>query len=190
MEAKQSDNVKVIKGGRKVRVGGTQVMGRENEEFGAFGVKADVTSGKVGDSGSDFKHSGARGCLHVCFCAHGWHPVEKAVSAAVVEVALHINALTGRRLCGSRVLIVTICDGIFQGTVEVWAACGDLSKIGISGTTQRVWEDEVKKNASGRGETFSFPDRGGGERDRKSGHGKDFYEVKGCWGGVRREQRL
>ena len=113
-------------------------MRRENEEFGAFGVKADVTSSKVGDSGRDFKHSGAGGCLHVCFCAHGWRPVEKAVSAAVVEVALHINALTGRRLCGSRVLVMTICDGICQGTVEVWVVCGDLSKIGISGTTQRV----------------------------------------------------
>ena len=149
-------------------------MRRENEELGAFGVKADVTSGKVGGSGCDFKYSGAGGCLHVCFCAHGGSPVEKAVSAAVVEVALHIDALTGRRLCGSRVLVMTIGDGIFQGTVEVWVVCGDLSIIGISGTTKRVREDEVKKDASSRGETFSFPDRGGGERDREGMHGKDF----------------
>ena len=117
MEMKQSDKVKVIEGGREVRVWGTQdilevsdcvVMRRENEEFGTFGVKADVTSGKVGDSGCDFKYSGAGGCLHVCFSAHGGSPVEKAVSAAVVEVALHIDALTGRRLCGSRVLVMTI----------------------------------------------------------------------------------
>ena len=127
METKQSDKVKVVEGGREVRVGGTQdilevgdrvVMRRENEEFGAFRVKADVTSRKVGNSGCDFKYSGTGGCLHVRFCAHGGSPVEKAVSAAVVEVALHINALTGWWLCRSGVLVMTICDGIFQGTVE------------------------------------------------------------------------
>ena len=82
---------------------------------------------------------------------------------------------------------MTIGDGIFQGTVEVWVVCGDLSIIGNSGTTKRVREDEVKKDASSRGETFSFPDRGGGERVRD---GKDFQEIKGCWGGVSREQRF
>ena len=85
----------------------------------------------------------------MCFCAHGGSPVEKAVSAAVVEVALHIDALTGRRLCGSRVLAMTTGDGIFQGTVEVWVVCGDLSN-----RYQRDNEESeggwVKKNARGR----------------------------------------
>ena len=96
-----------MEGGGEVRVWGTQyilevrdcaVMRRENEEFGAFGVKADVTSGKVGDSGCDFKHLGAGGGLRACFCAQGGSPVDKTVSAAVVEVTLHIDALAGRRL--------------------------------------------------------------------------------------------
>ena len=108
----------------------------------------------------------------------------------MVDLALHIDALAGRRLCGSGVLIMTVCDGIVQRTVEVGVVCGDLSKIGISRTAERVREDEVEKYASRRGETFSFPDRGGGERDRESMHGKDFKEVKGRWRGVRRAQRF
>ena len=52
--------------------------------------------------------------------------------------------------------------------------CGDLSIVGVSGTTKRVRENEVKKNAGSSGETFGFPDRGGGERDREGVHGKDL----------------
>ena len=89
METKQGDKVEVIEGGREVRVWGTQyilevgdcvVMRRENEEFGAFRVKTDITSGKVRDSGCDFKDLGAGGCLHACFCAQRGSPVEKTVS--------------------------------------------------------------------------------------------------------------
>ena len=84
VETVQSDKVKVIEGGREVRVGSTQgilevddrvVMRRENEEFGAFRVKANITSRKVGDGGCDFKHTGTGGCLHVRVCAHGGRPV-------------------------------------------------------------------------------------------------------------------
>ena len=50
-------------------------MRRENEEFGAFRVKANITSRKVGDGGCDFKHTGTGGCLHVRVCAHGGRPV-------------------------------------------------------------------------------------------------------------------
>ena len=91
----------------------------------------------------------------------------------MVDLALHIDALAGRRLCGSGVLIMTVCDGIVQRTVEVGVVCGDLSKIGISRTAERVREDEVEKNASRRGETFSFPDRGGGGRSKAVGKGSE-----------------
>ena len=84
VETVQSDKVKVIEGGREVRVGSTQgilevddrvVMRREYKEFGAFSVKTNITSRKVGDGGCDFKHTGTGGCLHVCFCAQGGRPV-------------------------------------------------------------------------------------------------------------------
>ena len=64
--------------------------------------------------------------------------------------------------------------------------CGDLSVVGISGTTKRVRENEVKKDAGSSGETFSFPYRGGSERDREGVRGEDVQEIKGCWGGVSR----
>ena len=83
----------------------------------------------------------------------------------MVDLALHVDALAGRRLCGSEVLIMTVCYGIVQRTVEVGVVCGDLSKIGISRTAERVREDEVEKNPSRRGETFSFADSGGRERE-------------------------
>ena len=88
-------------------------MRRENEEFGAFRIKTDVTSSKVGDSGCDFKDLGAGGCLHACFCAQRGSPVEKTVSAAVVGVTLNVNALAGLCLGGSRVLIMPIGNGVF-----------------------------------------------------------------------------
>ena len=122
VETEQGDKIKVIESGREVRVWGTQyilkvrdciVMRRENEEFGAFRVQTNVTSGIVGDSGCDLKDLGAGGCVHACFCAQGGSPVEKTVSAAVVGGSLHINALACRRLCRSRVFIMPVGNGVF-----------------------------------------------------------------------------
>ena len=76
-------------------------MRRENEEFGAFRIKTNVTSGIVRDSGGNLEDLRAGGCLHACLRAHGGSPVEKAVSAAVVLVSLHVNALSCGRLVGS-----------------------------------------------------------------------------------------
>ena len=87
-------------------------MRRENEEFGAFRIETNVAGRVVRDNGCNLEDLGAGGCIHACLRAHGGSPVEKAVSAAVVLVSLHVNALSCGRLGRSRVFIMSVSNGV------------------------------------------------------------------------------
>ncbi len=83
-------------------------MRGEDKEFGAFRVETDIACCIVGDSGRNLEDKGAGGGIHVGGSAQGGSPVEEAVTATVVGIALHINALSGSRLGRSGVFIVAI----------------------------------------------------------------------------------
>ena len=60
-------------------------------------------------------------------------PVDQAVTAALVLVALHVNTLSGGSLGRSRIFIMAIGNGVPIRAVEVRIVSGDLCKVSISG---------------------------------------------------------
>ena len=58
-------------------------------------------------------------------------PVNQTVAAALISVALHINALSGSGLGWRRVFVMAIGNGIPVRAVKVRIVAGDLCKVGV-----------------------------------------------------------
>ena len=117
--------------------------------------------------------------------------MNQTVAAALISVALHINALSGSGLGWRGVFVMAIGNGIPVRAVKVRIVAGDLCKVGVGRAAQRVRKDEVEEDTSSVSQAFSLPNGGGSERNREGfGSSKDVEEVKSCGGRITGEQRF
>ena len=116
--------------------------------------------------------------------------MNQTVAAALISVALHVNALSGSGLGWRRVFVMAIGDGIPVRAVKVRIVTGDLCKVGVGRAAERVRKDEVEEDTSGVSQAFSLPNGGGSERNGEGFGSKDVEEVKSCGGRITGEQRL
>ena len=116
--------------------------------------------------------------------------MNQTVAAALISVALHINALSGSGLGWRRVFVMAIGNGIPVRAVKVRIVAGDLGKVGVGRAAQRVRKDEVEEDTSSVSQAFSLPNGGGSERNREGFGSKDVKEVKSGGGRITGEQRF
>ena len=57
--------------------------------------------------------------------------MDQTVAAALIGVALHVDALPGSGLGGRRVFVMAIGNGIPVRAVKVRIVTGDLCKVGV-----------------------------------------------------------
>ena len=57
--------------------------------------------------------------------------MNQTVAAALISVALHVNALSGSGLGWRRVFVMAIGNGIAVRAVKVRIVTGDLCKVGV-----------------------------------------------------------
>ena len=105
-------------------------------------------------------------------------PVDQTITGKRVCIALHIRVEPGGLERGGGVFIMSIDHIRTRGTMEVRVVHGHLGKVRVRRTTERMWENEMKKDSLCRHEAFSSVDGGRVAGIRNGGRGEVIKKRK------------